>query len=305
MTVNSDLSQKLRELADTALPVTSDEVIERSRTMTGQSRRSRRLRVTAALAVGLVAAVTAILALRPSSESETLVADAPEQEEVTGIVAITQRDGVGARFCGLLFGTRPPSCSPGWRVGNLDWSRIAHTRDGDTNFTYARVRGTWDGKLLLLTASPEALAGGEELDSELPPSPCPSALPPNSSSALSQLDEDFADAAGFAGLWRDQTGRITIAFTDPAPYESRILDNYGGRVCVIRRQPPVTELERINQVLVDALPDTSPGAYSTSIDLAVGRVRLDVLFDTAELRAWLQSVVETEYVTVEPLLRPT
>jgi hypothetical protein len=282
--------------------------------------RVRRTRLrTGTAAVGTAAVVSAIALLVPQvTGSPSTRPAAPAEIVYQGNVLVMQTPEHGPRLCAQgaqadIFPQPPyPSCAgPAYEVVDWEWDAVtAESADGVTWGTYY-VEGTWDGQRFTLTeppgpADPEVAGRDDDVDSDTSPCPEPAGgwrpvdVSKATDAAFEELNVWAPTVPEYAGMWLDQSYLeeldnpteeawndptrfvLNLRFVgDPADWEPRVREIWGGALCVSSAEYSLTELNDIQT----RLHADHPEIVSSSQNYVVNAVRVEVLIATPELQA--------------------
>lgn len=229
----------------------------------------------------------------------------------------------GPQLCFAVLDSLPPQCE-GTDIAGWDWSAVKHEAANSTKWGHYTVIGTYDGETFTLT-EPAAIDGelGVPWDDRIE-TPCPEPedgwQPVDPALATGAAFQEAArrarDFDGFGGLWIDQQirgGQLTEQnANDPTRFvlnvsttgdveamEVALREVWGGSLCVSTASHTSAELEQVQRGIRDV-----PGLLGSGIDEVRGKVDVQVLVATEELRAELDERYGVGAIRLVGMLEP-
>lgn len=220
----------------------------------------------------------------------------------------------GPELCDGAAASLPPQCSGVPLIG-WDWAAVDGEQSVEgTTWGEWEVTGTWDGRALTLTETPQRPRqyrdeGGPGLKSPCPEPPGgwepvdPGMVNVGAQEAAMRVADQLPDVAG---TWVDQSINPALAdgydpgdeavannpallvinvqvTEDPARAETSIREVWGGPLCVSTVKHTMAELRTVQDQLWEQLGLEPPGVSSGGVDVSRNQVLVTVYVATPEL----------------------
>lgn len=302
--------------------------------------RAARVR-TGVLSAGVVAAVVALalavpgLLLGAAEQAEPAV-DQDLGRTYRGTVIVLESPDHGPRLCPASYAVAlpggvdeppyPQCTGPANEIAGWDWEVVeSESAEGRTWGTYL-VEGAWDGEVFTLTTpaeprEPEATWPGNR-DQDGGVSPCPEPpggwVPVDRSKATYQALDELQGWLGtipeYAGSWLDHSHLdeisndptrfvLNVMFVgDPAEWEPRVREIWGGALCVSRAEYSLAQLNAAQSDIHARYPH--PAVLASGQNMHSNAVRVEVLVATPGLQAEFDQRYGPGAINLEGWLEP-
>lgn len=272
----------------------------------------------------------------PTSDRSTASPGGPPAApgEVTGLAMVLEEGSGGPRLClGGVLTSSPPQCD-GPRVERLSWADVPHDEQSGVRWADSvRVTGTWDGATMTLTRTPQP-ASYDEVSAPSLATICPEPRggwrvvdetkvgPADLDAVSGLLDEEPDVVRAYVTYFGDVGRRLetdpdgvdqdlvptepwtiynVVVTTDPAAWEAKVREVWGGALCVVEG-PGRTERERRRIADEVSRPGAVPGLLSTSP--GDDAVEVLVIYDDGSIQRDLDRRHGVGTVVVASALRP-
>ncbi|TDC49029.1 hypothetical protein E1212_19430 [Jiangella ureilytica] len=258
--------------------------------------------------------VTAALRPVPPDDAPTIY---------TGTFTVIESPRGVPHACSMVMQSYPPGCGGGFELRGWSWDDV-EGEESSRGVTWGeyRIRGTWDGTALTLTAPPEPPPPpgppedlSQRFDTSCPTPPGGWAIVDGALTHAADFDRAYAYALaepGYVDSWLDQDVPpedrsatapaevvVNVRFTgDLATHEAALRSLYGGAICVSPAERSEQEMEAIAAEIA-----ADHGALAWTVESPANAAWIQVIVDDG-----LQERLDEQYgpgvVRVEALLEP-